>query len=871
MKFLKLLKILILRNIKEEKFLTSLSVLGIALGIGLFTGVKVASDRAISSFESDIKGINPYANYEILDTSGIDFDEKIYKRVRSIEGNSLPVLKTYGYIPALKDTLDINGIYTVKAFPFLKLSQSDPLPPAFPPRRIRPDAEGKEHKERFLFTRYNFEQFYKELQGIFITKKFADKYSLKKGDTLKTLIYDREYTLKIIDILDSGPLITNTAFMDLGNFQEYFDKTGYLSRIDLATDEKAVTEMNKILPPNLVIEKKAEIFRNRKALVASFRYNLQFVSLIAILAGVFLLYNTVFITVVKRRTEIGILRGLGADKKTVVLLFTIQGIVLGLIGSLLGIVFGQLAAYFSVIAVEKTISTFYSTIAISDYIISKHDAMTAIVLGVFVSFLASAVPAFESSRIRPNETSREGSFEGRYGRYQRVVSLGGILFIFLGILISSLDYWYAPFEFPFLAYTGIFLIITGFTLLSPFYLSIFLKAVKRPLEQVFGAIGKITLGDMKGNVYRFSIALMGVAISSALIIAFLTLIFSLRESLAVWINKNVAADVYIKPASCKVNYCFYPLSEHVIDTVKSFPEVEGTDKFRGMQLDLFGQKVVTAFADIGTKRKFLGRKYFDKEYDQILKEMEGSEPVAGISAYLSIKYGLKKGDFIELNSPSGIAKFRINDVFSSYATTAGFIYIDRKWLKRYWGLDDATQISIYAKKDADVAKLIRKLRGVLLPEYSIEIMNNRELRDKIMDIFNKSFAITYAIELIAIIVSLIGVINTLLALVFERKRAISIIRYLGGSWKQIQQTLILSAAIIGTTGIFLGTLLGSLMSTILIYVVNKISFGWEIHFRMPFFSLLFVTAVLFLTILFAGFLPSKVAKKIDPRKFVSFE
>ena len=150
-------------------------------------------------------------------------------------------------------------------------------------------------------------------------------------------------------------------------------------------------------------------------------------------------------------------------------------------------------------------------------------------------------------------------------------------------------------------------------------------------------------------------------------------------------------------------------------------------------------------------------------------------------------------------------------------------------------------------------------------------MNNQELRDKIFDIFHKTFAITYAIEFISILVSLIGVINTLLALVFERKREISIVRYMGGSWKQIQQSLMLSSGITGITGIFLGTLLGPLMSIILIRVVNKISFGWEIHFKMPVVSLAVVTLILFITTLLAGLLPSKVAQKIDPRRFVSFE
>lgn len=440
-----------------------------------------------------------------------------------------------------------------------------------------------------------------------------------------------------------------------------------------------------------------------------------------------------------------------------------------------------------------------------------------------------------------------------------------------GAILSYIDYRYTPFEFPFLAYLGILFIIVGFTLISPFYLSIILKMIKKPAEKIFKAIGKITLGDMKGNIYRFSVALISVAISSALIIALLTLIFSLRNSLKVWIDKNINADVYIKPFSCKSNYCFYPLSEKVISIVKSFPEVEGVDKFRALQLELFGKKVIAGFADVEVKRKYSVRRYFDREYDGILREMEDNKKVAGISDYLSIKYGVKKGDTIELNTPNGKETFIINDVSSSYSTTSGFIYIDRKWLKKYWGLDDATQFSVYVKKGVDIDGLIYRLKERLIPEYSLDIMNNQELREKVLNIFNKSFAITYAIELISIIVSLIGVINTLLALVFERKREISIVRYLGGSWKQIERTLILSAGIVGITGIFLGTIMGPLMSIIFIHVVNKISFGWEIHFKIPYLYLSLVTGMLFLITLSAGLLPSKIARKIDPKRFISFE
>jgi putative ABC transport system permease protein len=150
-------------------------------------------------------------------------------------------------------------------------------------------------------------------------------------------------------------------------------------------------------------------------------------------------------------------------------------------------------------------------------------------------------------------------------------------------------------------------------------------------------------------------------------------------------------------------------------------------------------------------------------------------------------------------------------------------------------------------------------------------MNNQQLRQKILTIFDRSFSITYAIEFTAILVSLIGIINTLLVLVFEKKREISTLRYLGMNWKQIRNNLMLSAGITGIAGITLGLMMGYMMSMIFIHVVNKISFGWEIEFRIPLLYLSLITAGLFLITLLSSLVPSKIARRIDPKRFISFE
>jgi putative ABC transport system permease protein len=831
---LELIKVIILKSMKREKFLTVLSIIGVALGIGLFTGVKVASDKAVASFESDVRGVNPYTNYEILDTSGIDFRENIYRTVRRTAEDSFPVMKVNGYLPEIKETVDIQGIDIIRTARFLKLSP------------------GKGS---------GFQDYFRDLNGVVITKGFAGPHSIKKGDTLRAFVYDREFPLKVADVIDTASLPSNIFIMDLGNFQEYFGKTGYLTRIDVEADDKTVTEVQRILPPSLSIGKKELAIQNQKSLIKSFRYNLQFVSLIAILVGIFLLYNTIFISVVKRRTEIGILRGLGTSRKTIVLLFVIQGMILGVAGSILGILVGQAAAYFSVTAVEKTITTMYRTISISDYLIPKGDIVLALALGVMVSLIASAIPSFEAARVRPTESTKEGTFESRYLDRLWLFALAGLILIVSGCVLSYIDYRSMPFDFPFLSYAGILLIILGFTFVSPSYLSMLLGVLKGPAEKIFPAAGVISVGDMKGSVYRFSVALMSVAISSALIFALLTLIVSFRDSLKIWINKNISADVYIKPASCRSNFCFFPLSNELIKTVEGLPEVAAVDRFRTLQIDFHGRQIVAGFGDRDLRSRPGSARIGDSAADRTI----------GVSTYLGIKYGLKVRDTVEIRTPEGKERFIIYDIFSSYSTTSGFVYLDRKWLKKYWGLDDATQLGIYLRKGVPVEGFIDGLKERLLPQYSLEITNTAQLREQVLSIFDRTFAITYAIELISIVVSLIGVINTLLALVLERKRDISIFRYLGGSWKQIRLILLLSAGTVGIAGIALGGVMGPLMSVIFIEVINKVSFGWEIHFRIPLLYLFLVTSALFLTTLFSGLIPLKVARSIDPKRFISFE
>jgi putative ABC transport system permease protein len=841
MTFLKLLNRLVFRTIRQEPFLTVLSVVGVALGIGLFMGVNSASDRAVRSFETNINNINSASVWQISDASGIDFREEIYPRVKSIAWQSRPVLVTNAYLPESRESIDLYGVSVAQTMAFSGADSG---------------------------MKGEFEDFFKTRNGVAVTRRFGETHHLQRGDSFDVYAYNKRYRLTVVSLIDSAALPEYVAFMDLGNFQEYFNRIGELSRIDIAASDEQAAQIGRILPPNLVIEKKSTVLENQKALLNGFRLNLRFVTFLAVLVGVFLLYNTIFISVVKRRTEIGILRALGTGRLTVLALFTMQGMALGIGGSLLGIVFGRVVAWFSAIAVEKTVTQFYRFVAVPDSSLTGRDAVLALLLGTGASFLSSLGPAYESVHVKPSESWREGTFEQAHRERQTIYSMTGAALILAAGLLVYVDYRLVPYRFPWLSYAGILLFILGCTLNSPAYLLFFLAGVQKPAVRLFRTTSRIALGDMRGSSHRFSLALMSVAVSSALIVAIMSSVYSLKTSLTAWIDTYVSADIYIKPSSCASNFCFYPLAPGIVNAVERLDGVEEIEKFRALQIDFRGRKIIAGFgnSDLLSKHR-LG--ISDRERER-LKRLASHREVL-ISEYLRVAYHLNPGDVIELPTPKGRIPFVVNNASISYSTMSGFMYLDRRWLKEYWGLDDATQIGIYLKKGVDAGSAIARFRGMLGNRSALNISNNRELRDSVLRIFDRSFAITYTIEAIAITISLIGVVNALLILVLERKREIAVLRYLGADWADIRRIMFVSAGMIGVAGILAGWIMGWAISLVITHVINKISFGWEVAFRMPFQQLSLLMLLLFLATLLAGFAPATIARKIDPKAFISFE
>lgn len=831
MNTLKLITVITLRNLKEEKLFSIISILGVALAVGLFISILGTTQTAINSFTEDIKKLNPDTNYQILPKFGNYFDESVYELLIKHDYKPIPVIKTDGLHEKTDTSINLFGIDTFSAF--------------------------KQSRVRISPEQINIRVFLNSIDGAILTKDVAKRIGVNKGDNFSLIVGNNKVNYRVAGIL-AGNRIPTGIYQDIGNFQEKLSVFGKLSRIDLKSND--TDRLNKILPQSVRLISKAGVIKNEKDILESFKFNLHFISFIAILVGFFMLYNTIFITVVKKRPQIGILRALGAGKKQILLIFIIQSIILGVIGSFLGLFLGQILSFYSSRMVEDTVTTIFKPVIIEEMFIFSNYALIAFIIGLAISLIAAVLPAVEATRVKPTETVREGTFELRYLKFYKQAFILGIILVVAGICFSLADYFLKIFNQPFFSYAGILLVLAGFAAGSPYYLEKFLQKGQNLLKKIFRAPGTISSADIYSSLYRFSIALISVTISTALIISMMVLINSFETSLKNWINKNLNADIFIKSSSCSSNFCFEPIDSNVLSKIKDIDGIAALNPFMAMQGKFRGRDVIYGFGD----EKVVKRYNDNIENYNIIR-------TTAVSEYLKIKYGIEKGDDILIDTPAGRKKFKVREVFTSYSTTQGFIILDKSFQKKYWGSSAFTQLSVFLKKDADTEKVIKKIKEKLEGAYTLDILNNNVLRQKVMGIFNNSFQITYAIQLTALIISLLGVANMLYAVALERKREISILKYLGADNKFLTKIYMISAGFIGFCGIIYGVILGFILSFITIKVVNTISFGWSISIHLNAVKIFITLMILLIFVILAGILPLKTIKQTDPKKSVSYE
>jgi putative ABC transport system permease protein len=867
---MRLFRHFILRPLAGEKMRTATTVAGVALGIAVVIAIQLTNASSVRGFERALETVSGRTAVEIIG-AGTGVDESRLPELSWLRefGVISPVIEgsaalVTGDVRALNsrrqlEAVKVLGIDILRDQPFrdYQLLEFERSAEAANDTAAKAD-----------YTTQDFLQILTDERSVIITEKLAKRRGYQIGGELRLMIGDRVLPFVVRGYLrDEGParvLDGNFILMDIAAAQLAFDRLGRVDRIDVALRaggdfDRALAEISTRLPAGLTAQRPARRSQQVETMLAAFHANLTALSWIALIVGLFLVYNTVTISVVARRQEIGTLRALGVTRGRVLALFLGEAAALAVAGIAAGLGLARLLADAAVSLTSRTVNTLYIAAVAAPPDMNIGHVWMAIAIGLPLSLIAAAVPALEASRVPPTAAMRGHDTLEMRTHLRPSALLLPIVFLAVAYGLAQLP----PIgRRPAFAYAAAFALVIGAALLVPAIMFGLASISRAILRRRLGVEGLLAHANLTSAIPRLSISVAALAVSLSMMVAIAVMIGSFRDTVIYWVGQTLRADLFIGPGIRPTVGSEQTISEEVIAALVQHPDVVATDRFRNIDMVYDGNLAVLG---AGTYEVVLqqGSLLFKSPADarERLRAAIGRDEVI-VSEPFSIRYGKRDGDVIEIPTPQGSKPFRIAAVYYDYASDRGVVIMDRSTFTRYFGELSPSGVAAYLRPGADPERVRAEMLDRLDEGHRAFIYSNRTLRTEILNVFDSTFAITYALELIAIVVAMLGVAGTLLTLVLERRRELSLLRLTGADRRQVRRMVIIEAALIGGVSQGIGLAVGFALSLVLIYVINVQSFGWTIQFHLPTAFLIQASIAVVIATSIAGIYPARRAAQL---------
>jgi len=365
-----------------------------------------------------------------------------------------------------------------------------------------------------------------------------------------------------------------------------------------------------------------------------------------------------------------------------------------------------------------------------------------------------------------------------------------------------------------------------------------------------------------GALRRSSVLVATLATAVAMMTSVGIMVGSFRETMLTWLDRQIRADFYLRPAG-EAGVDRHPtIAEEVAQRIEAIPGVEAVDRFRAYPIRFNGLPATLAAGDVKAQMRYGRTNLQAGDIQDAMRAVLSGEGVI-ISEPFSEKHRLSLNDRIMLPLGEKKLSFRVAGIFRDYSSENGFVIVDRNALRKFLPNDEPSNLAVYLREGAHRAAIKTAIEAAYAPR-RIVVFENASLRKEAIRIFDQTFAVTYALEAVAIFVAVVGVAGAMLALIMDRRREIALLRFLGGAASQVRALVLFEAGFIGLFSQALGLVCGGLMSLILIFVINKQSFGWTIEFHMPVAAMLGALAFVFAATVAAGLYPAKIATGLNP-------
>lgn len=821
-----------LRYLRKNLWLLVLSVTAVAVGVAVVLAIDVASISARKSFALSMQAMTGRSNYAVVG-GGRRVPSELYRQLRVDWGlrRSAPVVEGYLSFPDPQNPGDPQ-----KAVP-LTLLGVDPLADG----EIREWTGGKATSNGL------------EAQSLMA----ADGQVVATADTAKRLgwqvggkrgvwVGSRRLDLTLAGTFQptderSSRALDNLLLTDISAAQGILNRFGVIDRIDLVLNPDEVEPLRAKLPSGFYLVPAGQSAQTATELSAAFHVNLQALSYLCLLVASFLIFNVVSFSVSHRRQSLGRLRVLGVTSRELGRLILGEALLLGAVGSLLGCLLGLLLGRALVPLVSRTLNDLYYVHAITGFAVSPWLILKAFGCGLLTCLVAAAVPAYLSAREEPLELLFRVVSPGLQLRAAwRAFGLGLVLLVASRVILFD----------PSLAagHLSLLLIVLGSACILPLFLSGFALGLGALARSVAVKMG---LRGISAFLGRTAVATIALTVATAATVSIAMMVSSFRGTLITWLNTTLTADVYI---SLKDRAGLMAGASLPDDKVREALQLPGVT-------DWIGQRAVTVPSSTGqtllvgvrANSAYRGSLVFLESADQAWEKLE-----SGAGAFLTEPYArrahLKVGSKMWIDTPEGRRELQVLGVYYSYAPDRNLALVSHQLFvsefhDRHW-----SGIGVFLQHPEQSSQMLEQLRRIFGEQVEVRATGN--LKALALQIFERTFTVTEVLRFLALGIAFIGVFLSLLALSHERVAEVRVLRALGLGRAELFRLSLGQSLSLGLVSGLAAFPLGTVLSQVMITVINRRAFGWTITFQVDPKAALESVALALLASLLAGLYPA---------------
>ena len=844
------------RDFFRHKTLSLLNLLALAVGVGAIVAIQTVNETALRSFRASLDLVAGRPDFTI-EGQGFRLPEKL-----------IPLLRNDPAIRELTPTLQLVASLPNHPGEFLHLVGVDPFS----------NSELVTYRlEDALRSPTDAIAFVSEPNTIALTRSLAQRLHLQPGDSILAVSAGHQAKLQVRFLLEPSPDLIGAddhlAIADIATVQSAFGLSGQVDRIEAllqpdssgsitAARAALLERISSQLPPHARAGSPERRGQEVEKMLGAFQLNLTALSLIALVVGMFLVTNTVAANVVRRRSEIGLLRSLGLTRHSIVILLVAESLLLGLLGSALGIFLGLQVARALLQSVASTVTSHYVLLSMQEIMVNPWSLLAAGLAGLFAAALAAWWPARQASLVSPVDALQPGNSADRAASPLTIAPLASLTCFLLTLLFSATAL-YA--RIPRTGFLAALFILLAAAFLAPALGRLLSLLPTLPLSTPILARSSFARG-----LHRHGLAAAALSVAVAMAIGVTIMVHSFRATVDQWIGESIKADLFIAPSTNLIAGALEPLDPQAETLALATPGVRAVGTYREIRLFLDGLPSKLAACRLEVLRVYNPLTFLSSLPGDPYELCQKGD-YAIVSENFARRRQLKLNDTISLPTPTGVHPLRVAAIFRDYTSESGLLLLDRTTYRRLTQDSGLTSLAIHLEPGVSPKTVGDSLREQLRPRGEFLIYSQAGLRDEALRIFDRSFAVTALLRTLAIAVAALGVTLSLTALGIERTREIGILRATGASRGQILRTIMIESAYLGTTGVLLGLATGFAVALILMQVINRAFFGWTIDWHTPYPSLIGIVIGMMVACLLASLPPAWRASRLSPAEALRSE